>query len=119
MTRKASIYARDKTPCLSPPQGPSSDTQSIASSSGEAHQEQNGSSQHLDDDAASTKSSTSSSGGGSKERAQQPGPASNGGTLNLTMSAKELRAKLAQRKKYDPKKESLGFKDKFDIIQKL
>ncbi|XP_058807681.1 Na(+)/H(+) exchange regulatory cofactor NHE-RF1 [Phymastichus coffea] len=41
------------------------------------------------------------------------------GTLNLAMSAKELRAKLAMRKKYDPKKESLGFKDKFDIVQKL
>ncbi|KAL7299889.1 hypothetical protein TKK_0007217 [Trichogramma kaykai] len=40
-------------------------------------------------------------------------------TLNLGMSAKELRAKLAQRKKYDPKKESLNFKDKFDIVQKL
>lgn len=39
--------------------------------------------------------------------------------LNLMMSAKELRAKLAARKKYDPKKESLGFKDKFDIVQKL
>ena len=39
--------------------------------------------------------------------------------LNLKMSAKELRAKLAMRKKYDPKKESLDFKDKFDIVQKL
>lgn len=39
--------------------------------------------------------------------------------LNLKMSAKELRARLAARKKYDPKKESIGFKDKFDIIQKL
>ncbi|KAL6259185.1 Na(+)/H(+) exchange regulatory cofactor NHE-RF2 [Pogonomyrmex barbatus] len=39
--------------------------------------------------------------------------------LNLTMSAKELREMLAQRKKYDPKKETIGFKDKFDIVQKL
>lgn len=39
--------------------------------------------------------------------------------LNLKMSAKELRARLAARKKYDPKKESIGFKDKFDIVQKL
>lgn len=39
--------------------------------------------------------------------------------LNLTMSAKELREMLAQRKKFDPKKESIGFKDKFDIVQKL
>ncbi|KAI4498905.1 hypothetical protein M0802_006080 [Mischocyttarus mexicanus] len=37
----------------------------------------------------------------------------------LQMSAKELRAQLAARKKYDPKKESIGFKDKFDIVQKL
>ncbi|KAK1117935.1 hypothetical protein K0M31_015602 [Melipona bicolor] len=40
-------------------------------------------------------------------------------SLNLKMSAKELRAQLAARKKYDPKKESIGFKDKFDIVQKL
>ncbi|XP_012269988.1 Na(+)/H(+) exchange regulatory cofactor NHE-RF1 [Orussus abietinus] len=39
--------------------------------------------------------------------------------LNLKMTAKELRAQLAARKKYDPKKESIGFKDKFDIVQKL
>lgn len=39
--------------------------------------------------------------------------------LNLKMSAKELREQLAKRKKYDPKKESIGFKDKFDIVQKL
>ena len=39
--------------------------------------------------------------------------------LNLGMSAKELRAQLAMRKKYDPKKETIGFKDKFDIVQKL
>lgn len=39
--------------------------------------------------------------------------------LNLKMSAKEMREKLAMRKKYDPKKETIGFKDKFDIVQKL
>ncbi|XP_043479463.1 Na(+)/H(+) exchange regulatory cofactor NHE-RF1 [Leptopilina heterotoma] len=39
--------------------------------------------------------------------------------LNLNLTVKELRAKLAMKKKYDPKKESLGFKDKFDIVQKL
>ncbi|XP_046746173.1 Na(+)/H(+) exchange regulatory cofactor NHE-RF1 [Diprion similis] len=39
--------------------------------------------------------------------------------LNLKMSAKELRAKLAARKKFDPKKESMDFKLKFDIVQKL
>lgn len=41
------------------------------------------------------------------------------GLTLLKMSAKELRAKLAMRKKYDPKKETIGFKDKFDIVQKL
>ncbi|XP_048511721.1 Na(+)/H(+) exchange regulatory cofactor NHE-RF1 isoform X2 [Athalia rosae] len=40
-------------------------------------------------------------------------------SLNLRMSAKELRAKLAARKKFDPKKESMDFKLKFDIVQKL
>ncbi|PSN47880.1 hypothetical protein C0J52_01262 [Blattella germanica] len=58
-------------------------------------------------------------------------PSSNGSTndtldhndrnssLNLNMTAKELRARLASRKKYDPKKESMDFKKKFDIVQKL
>lgn len=39
--------------------------------------------------------------------------------LNLDMTASELRAKLAQRKKYDPKKDCLDFKKKYEIIQKL
>lgn len=41
------------------------------------------------------------------------------GMLNLSMTAAELRAKLASKKKYDPKKEALDFKMKFDIVQKL
>uniref|UniRef100_A0A1B6H1L5 PDZ domain-containing protein n=1 Tax=Cuerna arida TaxID=1464854 RepID=A0A1B6H1L5_9HEMI len=40
-------------------------------------------------------------------------------TLNLNMTAKELRAQLAARKKYDPKKDALDFKKKYDIVQKL
>jgi len=40
-------------------------------------------------------------------------------SLNLNMTAKELRAMLASRKRYDPKKESMDFKKKFDIVQKL
>jgi len=40
-------------------------------------------------------------------------------TLNLNMTAKELRAQLAARKKYDPKKDTLDFKKKYDIVQKL
>ncbi|ENN76883.1 Na(+)/H(+) exchange regulatory cofactor NHE-RF2 [Dendroctonus ponderosae] len=41
------------------------------------------------------------------------------GTLNLSMTAAELRAKLAAKKKFDPKKEAMDFKQKFDIVQKL
>ncbi|KAJ8665370.1 hypothetical protein QAD02_007032 [Eretmocerus hayati] len=88
-----------------------SDTHSIGSSGADSHKENgNGSAASTrldDDDNISSKSSSSQS----KEQTN--------GTLNLAMSAKELRAKLAQRKKYDPKKESMGFKDKFDIVQKL
>lgn len=39
--------------------------------------------------------------------------------LNLSMTAKELRAKLAAKKKFDPRKESIDFKKKFDVVQKL
>lgn len=35
------------------------------------------------------------------------------------MTAKELRARLASRKKYDPKKDCLDFKKKYEIVQKL
>ncbi|XP_075218605.1 uncharacterized protein LOC142323182 [Lycorma delicatula] len=41
-------------------------------------------------------------------------------SLNLNMTAKELRAQLAARKKYDPKKDpTIDFKKKYDIVQKL
>ena len=42
-------------------------------------------------------------------------------TLNLNMTAAEFRAQLASRKstKYEVKKESIDFKQKSDIIQKL
>lgn len=39
--------------------------------------------------------------------------------LNLSMTAAELRAKLAAKKKFDPRKESIDFKKKFDVVQKL
>lgn len=55
-------------------------------------------------------------GDGAANNNEQPRPSQG---LNLKMSAKELRAQLAARKKYDPKKETIGFKDKFDIVQKL
>ncbi|GLV42960.1 uncharacterized protein CBL_20516 [Carabus blaptoides fortunei] len=44
---------------------------------------------------------------------------SNNGSLNLSMTAAELRAKLAAKKKFDPRKESIDFKKKFDTVQKL
>ncbi|KAF5275363.1 hypothetical protein FQR65_LT04191, partial [Abscondita terminalis] len=40
------------------------------------------------------------------------------GPLKLNMTAAELRAKLKEKKKYDPKKEAIDFKKKFDIVQK-
>ncbi|XP_034103509.1 Na(+)/H(+) exchange regulatory cofactor NHE-RF1 [Drosophila albomicans] len=41
------------------------------------------------------------------------------GSLNLPLTVAEMRAKLASKKKYDPKNESVDLKKKFDIIQKL
>lgn len=46
-------------------------------------------------------------------------PSNQNSNLNLNMSAKELRAQLASRKKYDPKKDYLDIKKKYDIVQKL
>lgn len=45
--------------------------------------------------------------------------ANNNAGLNLSMTAAELRAKLAAKKKFDPRKESIDFKKKFDVVQKL
>lgn len=41
------------------------------------------------------------------------------GSLQLPMTAAEMRAKLMSKKKYDPKNESVDLKKKFEIIQKL
>jgi len=35
------------------------------------------------------------------------------------LTAAELRAQLAQRKKFDPKKENMDLRRKFDIVQTL
>lgn len=45
--------------------------------------------------------------------------ANNNAGLNLSMTAAELRAKLAAKKKFDPRKETIDFKKKFDVVQKL
>lgn len=39
--------------------------------------------------------------------------------LNLTMTAAEMRAHLASKKKVDPKKVPMDLKSKFDIVKKL
>ena len=39
--------------------------------------------------------------------------------LNLNMSASEMRAYLASRKKADPRKETMDLKKKYEIIQNM
>lgn len=39
--------------------------------------------------------------------------------LNLKMTAAELRAKLAAKKKFDPKSVSVDLRKKYEIVQKL
>lgn len=39
--------------------------------------------------------------------------------LNLNMSAAEMRAMLARKKKADPRKDSLDLRKKYEIIQNL
>lgn len=39
--------------------------------------------------------------------------------LNLKMTAAELRAKLAAKKKYDPKTDTVDLRQKYEIVQKL
>lgn len=49
----------------------------------------------------------------------QSNKTSSGETLNLKMTAAELRAKLASKKKYDPKADTVDLRKKYDIVQKL
>lgn len=62
--------------------------------------------------AASTPSGTSNNNNTSSSNSAKEG-------LNLNMTAAELRAKLAAKKKFDPKNESVDLRKKFEIIQKL
>lgn len=57
----------------------------------------------------------------SPEKSMKPSPPSSasGGGLNLTMTAAELRAKLAAKKKYDPKSDTVDLRKKYEIVQKL
>ncbi|KAJ0171227.1 hypothetical protein K1T71_013426 [Dendrolimus kikuchii] len=57
-------------------------------------------------------------------RDAQPAPAADGSPpdaprLNLHMTAAEMRAHLATKKKFDPKKVPMDLKSKFDIVKKL
>ncbi|KAH0540466.1 Na(+)/H(+) exchange regulatory cofactor NHE-RF1 [Cotesia glomerata] len=40
-------------------------------------------------------------------------------SLNLKMSAKEVRAKLATKKKYDPKKDTIPFQAKYEMLNQM
>lgn len=48
-----------------------------------------------------------------------PPPPSEPTRLNLQMTAAEMRAHLAAKKKFDPKKVPMDLKSKFDIVKKL
>uniref|UniRef100_A0A2M3Z2Y9 Putative ezrin-radixin-moesin-binding phosphoprotein 50 n=1 Tax=Anopheles braziliensis TaxID=58242 RepID=A0A2M3Z2Y9_9DIPT len=48
-----------------------------------------------------------------------PAAASEGKKLNLPMTAAEMRAQLAARKKYDPKNDVCDLRKKYEIIQKM
>lgn len=85
---------------------------SNANSNSNANQAQgNGHSAHLDDNSASAVMQPQS-----QTTVDNNAPAAG---LNLSMTAAELRAKLAAKKKFDPRKESIDFKKKFDVVQKL
>lgn len=49
----------------------------------------------------------------------EPSKATEGKKLNLPMTAAEMRAQLAARKKYDPKSEVCDLRKKYEIIQKM
>lgn len=73
-----------------------------------------------------TKSMTASSPQSVPTRTPEPvkAPEQNGTStkshgLNLNMTAAELRAKLAAKKKFDPKNDSVDLRKKFEIVQKL
>lgn len=50
---------------------------------------------------------------------EQNGTSAKSHGLNLNMTAAELRAKLAAKKKFDPKNDSVDLRKKFEIVQKL
>lgn len=73
-----------------------------------------------------TATTTMSSNGSAMETVTASSSGSNGnattikaGSLQLPMTAAEMRAKLMMKKKYDPKNESVDLKKKYEIVQKL
>lgn len=61
-----------------------------------------------------------SNGNGTAKAAEANGTATKEGPkLNLNMTAAELRAQLAARKKYDPKNDVTDLRKKYEIIQKM
>lgn len=49
----------------------------------------------------------------------EPASATSNGSLNLNMSASEMRQLLAQRKKHDPKKIQMDLKKKYELIEQM
>ncbi|KAG6446685.1 Na(+)/H(+) exchange regulatory cofactor NHE-RF1 [Manduca sexta] len=54
-----------------------------------------------------------------EEPRESPPPPADPPRLNLHMTAAEMRAHLAAKKKFDPKKVPMDLKSKFDIVKKL
>jgi hypothetical protein len=81
-----------------------------------------------DGNVTSVKSNVAINGGGDTKKAEENGngvkisTTSSGAEskpLNLQMTAAELRAKLAAKKKYDPKTESVDLRKKYEMIEKM
>lgn len=51
--------------------------------------------------------------------AEGPQPVKSSSGLNLNMTVAELRAKLAAKKKFDPKSDAVDLRKKFEIVEKL
>ncbi|XP_026760337.1 Na(+)/H(+) exchange regulatory cofactor NHE-RF1 [Galleria mellonella] len=68
---------------------------------------------------ATTPAAERSSAAARPEQRQDSPPPADPPRLNLQMTAAEMRAHLAAKKKFDPKKVPMDLKSKFDIVKKL
>lgn len=66
-----------------------------------------------------SKKAMNGSSNGSTANGSSGGASKEGPKLNLNMTAAELRAQLAARKKYDPKNDVCDLRKKYEIIQKM